>query len=149
MKIVRVAKVLIIDPDNQVLVLRIGDYKARPERSHTADLPGGLVDPGESERDAAVREAKEESAIILDSTNVILAYAQTEQNLEKDESITKMLYVTRIDYRPEVITSWEHEAFEWCDLATVTQTHEFRPFYNQAIQHVLDNQLIDDYEKAL
>ncbi len=140
-----VAKILILDPEDNVLVLRIGDYKEKPHRSHTPDFPGGLVDPGEGERDAVVREVKEEAGIILDEVYVRLVYAQTELFLEESKSVTKMLYMVRVAKRPEITISWEHEAFEWSDFNSVLKTHKFRPFYDTAIRYILDNNLIKEF----
>lgn len=58
-----VAKALLVTDQKEALILTIGEYKERPDKSFQPDLPGGLVDPGESERDAVVREIFEETGV--------------------------------------------------------------------------------------
>lgn len=142
MQRVTTAKLLLINDKNEALMLRISEYEAHPEKSHTPDLPGGLVDPNESERAAVVRELQEEAGITIDPNLVTLGYARTELYPDKDESVTKLLYVARIDETPPVTISWEHEAYEWCALETFLETYTFRPFYGEAIAYLLDNQLV-------
>src|SRR5437764_6343549 len=100
------AKLLLINDRNEALMLRIGDYKSHPEKSHTPDLPGGMVDPGESEHDAVIREVKEEAGIDLDPNVVTLGYAETVYIEQQYLSVTRLLYVARIAYTPDVTISW-------------------------------------------
>ncbi|MFI5212459.1 MAG: NUDIX domain-containing protein [Candidatus Saccharimonadales bacterium] len=137
-----VAKVLIINDKNQALILQTGEYKDHPEKEHKPDLPGGLVDPNESEHHAVVREVYEEAGIALDPNTVTLGYAETKSYADEDKSVTKLLYLARIEMAPEVTISWEHESYEWAAVPVLLETHEFRPFYQQAITYLRDNQLI-------
>lgn len=123
-------------------MLRIGDYKGHPEKSHTADLPGGMVDPGESEHQAVVRELQEEAGITIDPNLVTLGYAETEFYEDQQKSVSKLLYIARIDTTPEVTVSWEHEAYEWCALESFLTTYGFRPFYARAIAYIINNHLV-------
>jgi len=137
-----VAKILILNEKNQALILRTGDYKEHPEKSHQPDLPGGLVDPNESEHQAVVREAQEEAGITLDPSMVTLGYAETKPYPDESKSVTKLLYLARLALTPEVTISWEHEAYEWVNVATLLETHRFRPFYTSAMTYLQNNQLI-------
>jgi 8-oxo-dGTP pyrophosphatase MutT (NUDIX family) len=137
-----VAKLLLVNEKNQALILRTGTYKEHPEKEHKPDLPGGLVDPGESEHQAVIREAQEEAGITVDPALVILGYAETKFYPAEAKSVSKLLYVARIATTPEVVISWEHEAYEWADIATILDTYEFRPFYEEAIAYLKNNQLI-------
>ncbi|MNL54554.1 hypothetical protein D3C87_1778940 [compost metagenome] len=58
------------------------------------------------------------------------------------KSVNKLLYVARLATTPDVVISWEHEAYEWVDVETILDTHEFRPFYKEAITYLKNNQLI-------
>ncbi|HEV7952003.1 MAG TPA: NUDIX domain-containing protein [Candidatus Saccharimonadales bacterium] len=136
-----VAKILILNDQDEVLVLRIGEYEGYPEKSHKPDLPGGLVDPGESEHQGVVREVLEETGIILEPQDVTLVYAETAAYTNENKSVSKLLYVARLNHTPKVVVSWEHESYEWCPLANVIETHEFRPFYKRAIEYSRNNQL--------
>ncbi|HET6622476.1 MAG TPA: NUDIX domain-containing protein [Candidatus Saccharimonadales bacterium] len=137
-----VAKALLINRDHQVLVLRIGEYKGKPERSHTPDLPGGLVDPNESEHQAVIREIKEETGIEVNPNNLTLGYTETKAYPQENKSVTKMLYVGYLDGEFSVTISWEHEAYEWCDTAKLLDRYKFRPFYEEAIGYLSDNKLL-------
>lgn len=137
-----VAKVLIVDANREALILRTGVYKARPERSHTPDLPGGLVEPGESEMQGAIREAAEEAGISLSPQNVVLGYAQTKKYDDEGKSVSKLLYVAHIQHQPEIKLSFEHEAYEWTPINEVLERHELRPFYQEAVQYIIEAGLV-------
>lgn len=137
-----VAKLLLLNDKREALMLRVGKYEGRPDKEHTPDLPGGLVDPGESERDAVVRELQEEAGVIIDPNLVTVAYAETGPYHREGKSVTKFLYVARLDYTPDVTVSWEHEDYEWHPIDTFLDVYEFRPFYKKAIEYVKNNQLI-------
>jgi len=137
-----VAKILVLNDNNQVLILKAGVHVARPEKSHTPDLPGGLVDADESERNAVVRETQEETGITLDPNAVRLGYAETRFYPESGTSVTKLLYITKITGTPEVTLSSEHEAYEWSNLETLLDKHELRAFYKDGIAYIINNHLV-------
>ncbi len=137
-----VAKLFLLNEKNEALMLRTGEYKEHPEKAHKPDLPGGLVDPGESERDAVVRELYEEAGIQIDPNLATMGYAETAFYADEHKSVSKLLYVARLDYTPEVVISWEHEGYEWQSAQSFLEKYELRPFYKKAVAHLLNNQLI-------
>ena len=137
-----VAKVLILNQEREALILTTGEYKEHPEKAHKPDFPGGLVDLGESEHTAAIREVYEETGIVLDPKHVSLAYAETKFYGDENKSVSKLLYLVSLVVIPEVRLSWEHEAYEWVDFDTLLETHELRPFYKSAVEYINSNQLI-------
>ncbi len=61
------ASILIFDADKRLLI-------ARPAGRDTWVIPGGIIDPGESPVDAAVREAFEETGLHVEITGVFGVY---------------------------------------------------------------------------
>lgn len=140
-KIESVAKVLIIDSQNRGLVLILGKHLKYPEKSYLPDLPGGIVDPGESEQTAAIREVHEECGVTLDPENIQLAYSETSYYEKENKSVTKLLYIAYVDEVPSVTLSWEHSDYKW---VAVKELHaiNLRPFFNDAIKYSKINNLI-------
>jgi 8-oxo-dGTP pyrophosphatase MutT (NUDIX family) len=61
--------VILLDPDGRVL-LACGHDVDRPERSWWFTIGGG-IEPGESDRAAAVREVREETGMVLDPAALV------------------------------------------------------------------------------
>lgn len=141
MKIETIAKVLIVDSQNRGLILTLGKHLKYPEKSFLLDLPGGIVDPGESEQLAAIREASEECGIVLDAKIVQLAYAETAYYEKESKSISKLLYIAHVDSAPEITLSWEHGDYKWVPVDEL-HTIELRPFFKEAIEYLITNGLL-------
>ncbi|RWZ78888.1 MAG: NUDIX hydrolase [Candidatus Microsaccharimonas sossegonensis] len=139
-----VAKTVVVNGKNEALVLTIGDYKARPDKSHTPDLPGGQIEiaDGESEMIGAIREAEEEAGIVLKPEEMTLAYTKTRSYKDENKSVSFFLYIAHLDYTPEVVISWEHEKYEWVPIDHLLKTKTFRPFYKEGIEYAFDNKLL-------
>lgn len=137
-----IAKLLILNPDNKILVLQLGVHKYKPQRSHAPDLPGGVVDPGESEREGAIREAQEEAGVILVPNDVTLAWSETKYYPDEQKSVSKLLYVVQLKATPDVTLSWEHEAYEWLTVDELLAKQAFTSAYRDAILYLKNNQLI-------
>lgn len=136
-----VAKSLIVNENNEALILTIGEHTQVPTKSHTPDLPGGIVDSGETELVAVIREIKEETGITVSPDTVHLTYTATEFFESINKSVTKHLFVIQLDYTPDVQLSWEHASFKWVALQDLHDV-DFRRFYNTAIDYTLRHNLI-------
>ena len=132
-----IAKILIINGDGNALTLTLSEHLKYPEKSYQPDLPGGIVDAGESENLGVIREVQEECGIDLDPAKIQLAYAETAY----DEKENKLLYVTHLDNTPAVKLSWEHSDYKWVSVAELHNIN-MRPFFNQAIQYVIEHKII-------
>lgn len=135
-----IAKILIANPANQYLVLTLGEHKLYPEKSFLPDLPGGIVDPGESEREAVVREVKEECSIDLNPNDLQLVFTQTDYRQQEAKSITRLLYIVRLKSTPTIALSWEHSSYTWVSLEELRDI-DFRSFA-QAVTYTTAHELI-------
>lgn len=139
-----VAKTVVINEKNEVLVLTIGEYIGHPEKSYTPDLPGGQIEivDGETELLGAIREAEEEAGIVLSPKDMHLAYTRTGLSHRGNASMSFFLYVARLDYTPEVVVSWEHASYEWIPIDQLLERKKFSHFYQEAVEYALTHNLL-------
>ena len=101
----KVAKLVLIDQDDQYLMLYRHNH---PTFGDDADIPGGIVEAGETPEEGVIREVQEEIGVTL--TKIEKVYAGTEFSLHGTH---KSLYVARVAERPVIDLSWEHKSYEW------------------------------------
>lgn len=142
MKQLSVAKTVLRNEKNEVLVLRRSPWPGQPERDHQPDFPGGRVESGETEREAAAREMKEEAGIEVREQDLRLLYTRTRFFEDKGESVSHFLYTAQLPSTPEVTISFEHEAFEWVPFEKVVSDYEFNSFYAEALAYISQNKLV-------
>lgn len=105
-----VAKTLLFDKDNRILVLYRGH--THPRYAHHPDFPGGEVEQGESFAEAISREIQEETGLMIDAELISEAHVK-----EIDDELTHVICKTFISASgPTIDLSWEHEGFEWLTL---------------------------------
>jgi 8-oxo-dGTP diphosphatase len=105
-----VAKTLLFDKDNKILILYRGH--THPRYAHHPDFPGGEVEAGESSVVAVSREIKEETDLVVDARLINEVYIEV-----VDDQLTHIICETRLETsRPTINLSWEHEDFEWLTL---------------------------------
>lgn len=109
MNMKKVAKIVILDNDNNYIMMWRSDH---PTFSNDPDLPGGTVEEGESSLDAMIREVVEEAGFEINKENVKKVYSGTDYSTHHTHY---SLYVTKLTNRPEVIISWEHSSYKWLD----------------------------------
>jgi 8-oxo-dGTP pyrophosphatase MutT (NUDIX family) len=131
-----VAKVLLVNPENQVLILRRSE--SAPRRPLEFDIPGGWVDEGEDFLTAAVRETDEEVGISVKPEELELVYTHTKH---LDVGNTSWLFFVAKINQTEVKISHEHDQSEW---VTLDQAIEKIPYkvQNDFLAYVRDNNLI-------
>lgn len=115
MKLVRSAKIVILDADNKALLLR---------RSHThpsdglmPDIPGGTIEHHETIEEGMLRELEEEAGLVLTKDDLTLLFSLTVDNIP-GVSINRLLYATRLtSKKPTITLSWEHHDYAWVEIA--------------------------------
>lgn len=105
----KVAKLVIIDDDDKYLMVYRSEH---PTFGNDPDLPGGTLENDEEPVDTMVREVYEEAGVVIDEAVIQKVYEGTDYSRHKTHY---SLYVAKLDYRPVILMSWEHSAYEWLD----------------------------------
>ncbi len=99
-------KTVIINREGKILALRRSSTD--PSRPLTWDLPGGLVEDGETLEESVVRELQEEAGFAIEKFTILDAVVGNSQGTQW----VQICYVEEVDL-PEVILSYEHDQYEW------------------------------------
>jgi mutator protein MutT len=102
---------VIID-DNRVLLVR----RANPPLQGEWSIPGGLVETGETTRDAIVREVLEETALQVEVAALVEVF---ERILRDNQSRVQYHYVL-LDYRCRVLSGEAHAGSDVSDVRWAT-----------------------------
>lgn len=106
-----VVKVLITDSDGNILLLRRS--ATHPTLAFEMDLPGGLVDPGETHDGALLREVREETGLGLNDITYVYERISAYGYFHK-------LYEAQLStLRPQIDVSWEHDRYHWVSRDTL------------------------------
>ena len=133
MKLRHAAKVLICrKSDGKYLILWSSEWKENPRRSKKPDLPGGIIEQGESMTQGLLREVYEESGLQANEASLTLAHAHVWD--EDDVSTVFLAYFMETDDF-EVKLSWEHERFAWLSADEIQQL-EIREPYPTIFDHM-------------
>ncbi len=128
-KTIIVTAAIIVSPDGRILVSQ------RPNHCASAgkwEFPGGKLEPGESPRQALVRECKEELDIDVEVGDIY----ETIHVPKSEKSILLMFYLAKI--LSGVPTSMENNAFQWLTPGEMRHIDLLEP----------DRPLIDAFEET-
>lgn len=105
-----VAKALVFDTENKILVLRRSS--SHPRYAHHSDFPGGEVGKHEKAINAVTREIKEESGLVISSNALHLV-----RKAFSPRGTQHLIFHAKIhDKQPPIKLSWEHDAYFWITL---------------------------------
>tara|TARA_R100000664_G_C2743377_1_gene131561 strand:+ start:883 stop:1287 length:405 start_codon:yes stop_codon:yes gene_type:complete len=120
------AVAVLLDEEDKTLLL------LRPESTSWAPgkwgFPGGRIEPGESPRTAAAREATEETTLEVRNLKAI--------KLKLDRAV--QAYYTR-DYSGEVKIDHEHDDWAWVSRDEL-QSYELAPFVTEILDWIAENE---------
>jgi len=99
-------------------------------REQRWQLPKGLIDPGETARDAAVREVREEAGIECEIVNEIekIDYWYIERHSGEPERIHKTVFFFLMKYVSGDVADHDHEVHEarWFPIDEAVETLAFQ-----------------------
>lgn len=117
-----VAKLVVVGPDDRLLLLR--RTKSDIRRPLQWDIPGGHTDGQEFGNEAAAREAQEESGLNIDPRSLQLVYSDCAYVVEKKLNVVWLFFVGRTN-ETDVILSAEHDEYRWVTLDGALELVEY------------------------
>lgn len=136
--VARAAKAVILDQSGKMLVLRRS--ATHPTKAFAMDLPGGIVEEGETSEVGLVREIEEETGLVIDPGKII-PVANYVEHFDNRE-VSRMLFGVRIlGDRPEINISWEHDQYDWVEPSEVDLEDPYRSLLNQALAEEFQNKI--------
>ena len=110
MAAVSLAKIVVRNPAGKYLILRSSEWPENPRRSLQPDLPGGMIEEGETPEVGVLRELFEEAGLTLEENDLKLAYV----GLEEHDGHTFQRHIYFAETKDTDVTlSWEHDKYWW------------------------------------
>jgi 8-oxo-dGTP diphosphatase len=135
MKTFVVAKVLVVNDKNEILLLRRSQTDER--RPGEWDFPGGWVEEGEELHAAALRETEEEAGIKADNAKLVFALS----DVTAHGSGTWAVFLERVVGRPEVKLSHEHDYHTWMPIEQALKEVKYHR-QRAMLKYVVDNKIL-------
>ena len=135
LEIGNVSKVIVCNGLGQYLILRSSEWPERPDRSLQTDLPGGVVDEGESHRQGACRELLEETGIEISEEEFSPVFSDT-FIVDNKKSINRMIFFVNVPSETSVTLSWEHCEYWWASAKELI-ADKWRPPYPSIFKYLI------------
>ncbi len=119
------AKVLVSNGAGKYLVLRSSEWPENPKRSLQPDLPGGLVEDGETAIEGAIRELEEETGLKVLPNEMQLV--RTKQETHDGKLYERSVYFVTVK-NPKITLSWEHDSYRWMSADEVLKLEMREPY---------------------
>jgi 8-oxo-dGTP pyrophosphatase MutT (NUDIX family) len=138
----RVAKVVVLNPAGEVLLLRRSATDSR--RPGEWDFPGGGVEDHESFEAAAAREAAEEAGLTVTPDELELLYTGTDFYAPLHENVHRALYLVRVSeaMANSVTLSFEHDLQRWTTPQQALQDFPHH-FYATGLRYGLEHGMLN------
>jgi 8-oxo-dGTP pyrophosphatase MutT (NUDIX family) len=133
-------KTVIRHSDGTYLILRRSDTDTQNPLEW--DLPGGMIDQGETLESGAMREIVEEVGGKLAIIKFLPRFTQNAMTKIKGENLNylKIIYVA-LATKKDVQLSFEHDMYEWVEGAEFIKRFASQPRYHKAVRYIIDNKL--------
>jgi len=112
----------IIKFGNEILLVRRSETDTR---SGFYELPGGMVDPGESLEEAVVREVKEETGIEISN----IKFKETNSYMVGDDRHLSGIFIAEVT-TDQVVLSHEHDDYKWVSAVNFNNV-QLEPHYQE------------------
>lgn len=132
-------KVIVLNQVGDLLTLKRG--KDHPTKPHRTDVPGGLIEKGEPEVFAAVRELREETNITVSHKDLELFFADSFTHPFSRKRYTVLCYWVQLDNEPKVQLSYEHESYEWCSPKEFLEKGDLEDIQRKAVEYGIAHEL--------
>ncbi len=135
MKLVRSAKIVILDGENRALLLRRS--QSHPKSPLKPDLAGGIIENNETLEDGLIREVREETGLDINNFPLTLLHSYTQKF--PGVSVHRLLYGVRLHATsPNITISWEHDTYRWVSVDDLLNIEEpYQTGVNFAHEHNL------------
>ncbi len=98
------ARLLVLDPDDRLLLFRFAFTRGALAGRTNWALPGGGIEPGETPEQAAIRELREETGIVVDDVGTSVGERSYKMRLPSGEVVAghETYFLIRIDSMSEI-----------------------------------------------
>lgn len=127
---IKAAKALILSNDKYLLLLRTAGENIHPSEW---DFPGGGIEPGETEKEALVREVREETGIDISPYEAV-PIKRWEEISKKGVKISGVDFFCSLDSCPDIILSVEHVEARWFSEEEIFNGEEFAEWIKESVK---------------